>query len=186
MWLQSSKIAQLFCLFSESDMAQPDTFRPCLNSLSRGDNWAVYKGVATGGYPLKYPFLTIPKGALWIQDSTKPAKGAAVNKCGHNMQWIMYMSSVTDICIREHLFVLWTQGDTLQGVTGAGLGDSLSALHICPTLMLSLLPCLHTGSQVPILGHFGFLSHYLRLNLLLLRCQHPYHSSGSPSRPSHL
>lgn len=27
-----------------------------------------------------------------------------------------------------------------------------------------LLPCLHTGSQVPILGHFGFLSHYPRLN----------------------
>lgn len=76
----------------------------------------------------------------------------------------MYMSSVTDVCTHEHLRILLTQGGMLQGVTGAGLGDSLSAPHICPTLMLSLLPCLHTGSQVPILGHFGFPSHYPSLN----------------------
>ena len=43
----------------------------------------------------------------------------------------------------------------------------LSVQHICPTLMLSLLPCLHTVAlsvQVPILGHFGFPFHYPSLN----------------------
>lgn len=79
----------------------------------------------------------------------------------------MYMSLITSMCSREHLQILWTQGATLQGITGAGLGEFLSAQHICPTLMLSLLPCLHTVAfsvQVPILGHFGFTSHYPSLN----------------------
>lgn len=166
MWQQSSKIAQLFCLLSESEMAQPDTFRPCLNTLSRGFNWAVYKGVATGGHPLKYPFLIIPKGALWIQDALDQLK---------EQLWTNVATTCSELCICHQLLTC-VATSTFRSCEPRGHAPGhllrqaslfLSVQHICPTPMLSLLPCLHTVAlsvQVPILGHFGFPSHYPSLN----------------------
>lgn len=89
---------------------------------------------------IKVPFLNNTQGGSLNSGRTRPAKGAAVNKCGHNMQWIMYMSSITNMCSHEHLQILWTQGAMLQGIYwGRPLCSSLFSISAQPRCS----PCSH-------------------------------------------
>lgn len=90
---------------------------------------------------IKVPFLNNTQGGSLNSGRTRPAKGAAVNKCGHHMQWIMYMSSITNMCSHEHLQILWTQGPCSRAFTAAGLSVPLCSAYLPnPDALLAPMP----------------------------------------------